>query len=387
MYNILTLDKISNLIYNDLVEDRYSVSSEYVGKIEQDAVIVRSRNMHDMQFGKRLLAIARAGAGVNTIPISRCTEEGIVVFNTPGANANSVKEMVMCAIIMGCRNVMESIDWTRTLKGQGDKVPELAEKGKKHFNGNEIKGKRLGILGLGATGGLVAEAALSLGMEVYGYDPYISVKNAWNLSNAVIMSSKEEIMQSCDVISVHIPLTEDTKGYIGKDEFATMKGNVVLLNFSRADLVDRQELIKSLKEGKVRKYIVDFPTDDILCDEGVICLPHLASSTSESEDNCAIMAAKEIVNYLENGSIENSVNFPSLVMPKGSEHRIAVIHRNEVGVINGITNVLSGLNVNILNMRNVSNDEIAYSVFDVNKLIEINELTEVEKVIKCRVIY
>lgn len=387
MYNVLTLDKISHLIFNELTEDRYKVSSEWGGIIDQDAVIVRSRSMHDMQFDNSLLAIARAGAGVNTIPINRCTEEGIVVFNTPGANANSVKEMVICAIIMGCRNVVESIEWTKTLKGKGESVPELAEKGKKNFNGNEIKGKKLGVLGLGATGGLVAEAALGLGMDVYGYDPYISVKNAWHLSSAVQMSSKEEILQSCDVISIHIPLTKDTKGYIGENEFAMMKNNVVLLNFSRADLVNRQELVKAFNKGTIHKYVVDFPTDDILCNEGVICLPHLASSTSESEDNCAIMAAKEIANYLENGNIENSVNFPSIVMPKSSEHRIAVIHKNEVGVINSITHILSEMNVNILNMRNASNDNIAYSMFDINKIIEIDKIALVEKVIKYRIIY
>lgn len=387
MYNILTLDKISNLIFNELTDDKYVVNNEYKGSINQDAVIVRSRNMHEMQFDSNVLAIARAGAGVNTIPVKRCTEEGIVVFNTPGANANSVKEMVICAIIMGFRNVIESIEWTRSLKGQGEKVPELAEKGKKNFNGNEIKGKKIGILGLGATGGLVAEAALALGMKVYGYDPYISVKNAWNLSNAVIMSSKEEILQSCDVVSIHIPLTKDTKDYIGKEEFSLMKDNVILLNFSRADLVDRGELVNAFNNGKVHKYIVDFPTDDILCREKVICLPHLASSTEESENNCAIMAAKEIVNYLENGSIENSVNFPSLVMQKNGEHRIAVIHKNEVGVINSITNILRELNVNILNMRNVSNDDVAYSVFDTNKSIDINKIATVEEVLKCRVIY
>lgn len=385
MYKILKLNKISDVV-NDLAEkDSYLFCEEDGAPYSPDAILVRSKDLHQMALNPELLAIARAGAGTNTIPVEKCSEQGVVVFNTPGANANSVKEMVICAIIMGCRNVTESIDWTLSLKGRADEVPAVAEKGKKAFNGHEILGKKLGILGLGAIGGLVAEAALSLGMKVYGYDPYLSVKSAWSLPKGIIHAEKDEILRECDVITIHIPLLPSTKNYIGEHEFSLMK-NAVLLNFSRADLVDREALLPAIAAGQVRKYFVDFPTDDILGVENVVSLPHLASCTDEAEENCAIMAMRELDDYLRNGNIKNSVNYPELVMNRSGNHRLCVMHKNEIGVIKKITTALEDQRINILNMGNASRNTLAYSVFDVCSEVDLEAINALDVVIRSRIV-
>lgn len=332
---------------------------------EAEGILVRSAAMHDMKFPAGLRAIARAGAGVNNIPLDRCADEGIVVFNTPGANANAVKEIVLCALLLGSRDILGGIEWCRE-NADDENITKAAEKAKKKFAGQEIKGKKLGVIGLGAIGGLVANAAHSLGMEVYGFDPFLSVDAAWGLSRGVRHAvSREQIFAECDYITVHTPLTPETKDMFCAASFATMKDGVRILNFARAELVNAADMKEALASGKVAAYVVDFPTDEVLGVPGVIAIPHLGASTPESEDNCAVMAVDELKAYLEDGVIRNSVNFPSVDVPRSTDHRLCVLHRNIPNMLTGISGAVSAEGINIETMTNRSKKDYAYTILDV----------------------
>ncbi len=364
MYNVLTLNKIAACGTDLLDKSKYSVSDSIVNP---DAILVRSAAMHDMELPSNLLCIARAGAGTNNIPIDKCSQKGIVVFNTPGANANAVKELVISALLLSSRKIPDSLEWIKTLKGKGDEVSKLVEKGKSQFAGPEIMGKKLGVIGLGAIGRLVANAAVSLGMEVIGADPYLSVDGALELyRNVHYVKSNKEIFESCDYITVHVPLTPDTKGMINEESIALMKKNVRLLNFSRGDLVDSQAVIKALSAGQMAAYATDFADDSLIGVPGVLALPHLGASTPESEDNCAMMAAREIMDYVENGNIKNSVNLPNVDMSISGSAKICVIHKNTEGLISKITAPVSEAGMNIENMVSRSKKDYAYTCLDVS---------------------
>ncbi len=363
MYQVKCLNKISPLGTSRLGEN-YHVGEDVENP---DAILVRSAAMHDMEFNKNLLAIARAGAGTNNIPVERCVQEGIVVFNTPGANANAVKELVIAALLLTSRKIVPGIEWAGTLKGKGDEVGKLVEKGKSSFVGPEIAGKTLGVVGLGAIGILVANAAEALGMKVMGYDPFLSVEGAWGLSsNTQRALTLEEIYANCDYISLHVPLTPDTKEMINAATIAQMKEHVRILNFARGDLVNNTDLLNALSDGKVAAYATDFPNDALLGVENVLAIPHLGASTPESEDNCACMAADEIKDYLENGNIKNSVNLPNVSMPReNGAKRVCIIHQNIPNMISTLTGVLANIGVNIENMQSKSKKEYAYTILDV----------------------
>lgn len=386
MYNIKTYNKISKVGLAEFTEN-YTVNDE----IDNPAgAIVRSAALHDVEFPDSLLAIARAGAGTNNIPIERCTDSGIAVFNTPGANANAVKELVIAGLLLASRKIVPAIEWAKTLKGNGGDVGKMVEKGKSAFAGPEIRGKSIGVIGLGAIGVLVANAANALGMKVYGYDPFLSVKSAWNLThNAIYISDIKELYEKCDYITVHVPLTPDTKGFINGDAIKSMKDDVRILNFSRADLVNSADMIIALESGKVASYVTDFPTDELLGISGVIAIPHLGASTPESEDNCAKMAAKELMDYIENGNIENSVNLPAISMPRSGDKRICVIHKNIPNMLTAITSVVAENNVNIENLLNKSRGETAYTMLDIDEA-DYNsiyaKLIAIDGVIKVRII-
>ena len=363
MYNVLTLNKIAACGTDLLEKDTYTFGEDIANP---DAVLVRSASMHEMELGDNLLAIARAGAGTNNIPIEKCSEKGIVVFNTPGANANAVKELVIAGLLISSRKVPAAMEWVKTLKGKGDEVGKLVEKGKSQFVGPEIKGKKLGVIGLGAIGALVANAAAALGMEVYGADPFLSVNAALSLSPEVkYVASNKEIFENCDYITLHAPATAETKGMINAETIATMKDTVRILNFARADLVDSKAIIDALANGKMAAYTTDFPTDDLIGVEGVVAIPHLGASTPESEDNCAVMACKEIKAYLEKGDIINSVNLPGVTLPMTGDAKICVIHKNVEGIITKITAVAADAGLNIENMVSKSKKDMAYTVLDV----------------------
>ena len=363
MYQVTCINKISPLGTSRLGEN-YQVGEDVENP---DAILVRSAAMHDMEFNKNLLAIARAGAGTNNIPVERCVQEGIAVFNTPGANANAVKELVIAALLLTSRKIVPGIEWAGTLKGKGDEVGKLVEKGKSSFVGPEIAGKTLGVVGLGAIGILVANAAEALGMKVMGYDPFLSVEGAWGLSsNTQRALTLEEIYANCDYISLHVPLTPDTKEMINASTIAQMKEHVRILNFARGDLVNNTDLLKALSDGKVAAYATDFPNDALLGVENVLAIPHLGASTPESEDNCACMAADEIKDYLENGNIKNSVNLPNVSMPReNGAKRVCIIHQNIPNMISTLTGVLANIGVNIENMQSKSKKEYAYTILDV----------------------
>ena len=360
---ILTLNKIAACGTDLFDKTKYTLGDA----VETPAgVMVRSASMHDMAFPDSLMAIARAGAGVNNIPVDRCSDNGIVVFNTPGANANAVKELVIAGLLLASRKVLPAMEWVQTLKGNGDEVAKMVEKGKGAYVGPEISGKKIGIIGLGAIGVLVANAAQALGMTVYGYDPYLSVNAAWGLSPAVKhASSVEELYAECDYITIHVPLTPDTKGMLNAAAFAMMKDGVRILNFARADLVNIDDVKVALKSGKVAAYVVDFPTDEILGVENVVAIPHLGASTPESEDNCAVMAAKELIDYLENGNITNSVNYPNLSAPRGAGNRVCILHKNIPSMLAQISASVSDEKLNIENLTNRSKKDNAYTVLDV----------------------
>lgn len=361
--NILTLNKISACGTSRFDAAKYTVGDAVENP---DGIMVRSAAMHEMELPASLAAIARAGAGVNNIPVDKCSEAGIVVFNTPGANANAVKELVIAGMLISSRKVIPAIEWARTLKGNGDAVPKMVEKGKSAYAGPEIKGKRLGVIGLGAIGILVANAAKSLGMEVYGYDPFLSVDAAWGLSRAIHhATSLDQIYAECDYITVHVPLTPDTREMFSAQAFAVMKPGVRVLNFSRAELVNAADMKAALADGKVAAYVVDFPTEDVLDVENVIAIPHLGASTPESEDNCAVMAADELMDYLENGNITHSVNYPEVSVPRSTETRVCVLHRNIPNMLTQISGVLAADGTNIETMTNRSKKDYAYTILDV----------------------
>lgn len=386
MYNIKTYNKISNVAVREFDSAKYSISDNAENPV---GAIVRSAALHDVEFDKSLLAIARAGAGTNNIPVDRCAEEGIVVFNTPGANANAVKELVIAGLMLSSRKVAAAIDWAKTLKGNGDQVGKMVEKGKGNFVGPEIMGKTLGVVGLGAIGVLVANAAEKLGMKVYGYDPYLSIKNAWNLSSSVkYCDNLADIYANCDYITLHIPCTKDTKGSINNIAFAQMKDGVRILNFARGELVNSADMIDALGNGKVASYVVDFPSDEMIGVENVTAIPHLGASTPESEDNCAYMAAHELIDYIENGNIVNSVNFPSISMPRNGDARLCVIHKNVPGIISTITTVLAEQNINVHNMQNASKGDYAYSILDVENVFDgiEDKLMADESIIRVRIL-
>lgn len=361
MFNILTLNKIA-AVGTSRLGDNYTYGDDVQNP---DAVLVRSAAMHDMQFEDNLLAIARAGAGTNNIPKDVCSEKGIVVFNTPGANANAVKELVIAGLLLSSRRVMEGADWAKTLKGNGDAVGKMVEKGKSQFVGPEIKGKTLGVIGLGAIGILVANCAVALGMDVIGFDPFMSVTNALKLNPAVkLMKNGEDVMVNCDYLTIHVPLTADTRDMVDADMIAKMKDGVRILNFSRDGLVNSTAVLEAVKSGKVAKYVTDFATDDIIGEENIICLPHLGASTPESEDNCAVMACDELKEYLENGNIVNSVNYPALSLARTNTEnvRFCVMHKN---VPELLKKVLSEVKGNVENMLSKSRGDYAYAIIDV----------------------
>lgn len=387
MYKILTLNKIAEIGTNRFDKAKYEVGDNVENP---NAVLVRSASMHESELNSDLVAIARAGAGTNNIPIDRCSEEGVVVFNTPGANANAVKELVLLGALISSRKVPQAIDWAKTLKGKGDEVGKLVEKGKSQFAGPELAGKKLGVIGLGAIGAAVANAASHLGMEVHGVDPYLSVEGALHLEKDVIyLNSYKEIFETCDYITLHVPLNDSTREMVNAESIASMKENVRILNFSRGELVSSSAILEGINSGKVAAYVTDFPTDDLLDVEGVIALPHLGASTPESEDNCAVMAVKELIDYIENGNIKNSVNLPNVSVVKTGDAKICVIHKNVEGLITNIAGVVSHSKLNIENMESKSKKNYAYTVLDVKGVVSdslIEKLTSVENVIKVRVV-
>ena len=373
MFKVQTLNSISDVIYDSLERNRYAVSDECEAP---DAILVRSASMLKTQLPSSLAAIARAGAGYNNIPVSACTKAGIVVFNTPGANANAVKESVLTGLLLSTRDVVGGVEWVRTLDGKGEEIPQLVEKGKNQFVGPELKGKTLAIMGLGHVGGPVANVAYHLDMEIIGYDPFISVESAWSLSRAVKRAtSYEALLEKADYLSIHIPLTESTKGMMNFDMINMMKRGSVILNFSRGEVVDDDAVKAALKSGQLRKYVTDFPNQHLLNVKGALCIPHLGASTPESEENCAAMAATQIDEYLSTGSIVNSVNFPTCELGKPEGHRIAVLHLNIPNMIGQITTSVANSGVNIAHMVNKSRDDIAYTVLDLEHPVE-RELVE-----------
>lgn len=387
MKAIKTYNKISKTGLSVLDKGGYVYGDEVEAPI---GAVVRSASLHDEEFPESLLAIARAGAGTNNIPIDRCSEEGIVVFNTPGANANAVKELVIAALLISSRRILNGVEWAKSLKGNGSEVGKMVEKGKSAFGGPEISGKSLGVIGLGAIGVRVANAADALGMKVYGYDPYLSVNAAWSLTHNVIHAMDiKEIFEKCDYITIHVPLTPDTDGFINAEAISLMKDGVRILNFSRADLVNNSAILAALENGKVAKYVTDFPTEDILGHEGVIAIPHLGASTPESEDNCAKMAAEELTDYIENGNITNSVNLPNISMPRSGMIRVCIIHKNIPTMLTQITQTMAKDNINIENMLNKSKKEYAYTLLDItdgDKAKIEEELKEIDGIIRVRVV-
>lgn len=385
MYNIKTLNKISTVGLNRLGSD-YTYGDDVQNP---DAILVRSASMHEMDMPESLLAIARAGAGVNNIPLDKCSEQGIVVFNTPGANANAVKELVIAGLLLSSRKITAGIEWAKTLKGNGDAVGKMVEKGKSQFAGPEIKGKTLGVIGLGAIGALVANAAIALGMDVIGYDPFLSVDGALQLSRHVKhVTNLDEVFADSDYITVHVPLTPDTKNIICAENIAKMKDGVRILNYSRADLCNSEDVLAAIESGKVSTYVTDFATDNLLGVDGVIAMPHLGASTPESEDNCARMAADEIKDYLENGNITHSVNFPAAKMARTGDVRYCVLHKNVPAVLQSVLSFVSQQGANVENMENKSRKDYAYTIIDVTGASAdlTDSIKGVDGVIRVRVI-
>ena len=385
MFKIQTLNAISDVIHQHLAADNYIISND---EPAPEGILVRSAAMHDMDLPADLLAIARAGAGTNNIPIDKCTEKGIVVFNTPGANANAVAELVICGLMLGSRNVVGGIQWARTLDGKGDEVAKLTEKGKSQFVGPEVRGKTLGVVGLGAIGALVANGAIGLGMNVIGYDPFISVDSAWSLSRSVKhCTSMDEIYAQADYITFHIPLLKDTRGSINADAIAKMKDGVRLLNFSRAELADFADLTAALESGKVASYVTDFPTQEVLQMKNAVVIPHLGASTPESEENCAEMAARQMRDYLEFGQIRNSVNLPEVLLGRAEGVRVLVIHENEPGLISALSSAVGARKININNMISKSRGNNAVTVLEISQMPDqklLNELNALNGVLRVR---
>ncbi len=387
MKNILTLNAISPVI-NDVFDSTYNVASDVEKPV---GIMLRSFKMHDYDLDENTIAIARAGAGTNNIPVDEYAKRGVVVFNTPGANANAVKELVLASLLMGSRNLMNATDWVKTLKGKGEEVGKLVEKGKANFAGCEIKGKKLGVIGLGAIGALVANSALDLGMQVYGYDPFLSVGAALRLSsNVKIVKDLNDIAKKCDYITIHIPyIPSENKGLINAGLIRKMKDGVVLINCARGEIVDNNDIIKATESGKVAKYICDFPADEIIGVKNVICTPHLGASTEEAEDNCAVMAAKQLIDYIENGNIVNSVNYPTCSMPRTTDNRLVILHKNTANVLAQITGTVGKDGINISNLTNQSRGDYAVTILDVEKEVSdeaIAHIAQVEDIVKVRVI-
>ena len=386
MFRIKTLNEISPVINKVFTAD-YAVGSEIDN---EDAIIVRSAKMHDMPISDSLLAVARAGAGYNNIPVDKCSERGIVVFNTPGANANAVKELTIAGMLLAGRDIVGGIEWARTLKGEGDKVAALVEKGKNHFVGPELKGKKLAVIGLGAIGTMVANAGHALEMDVYGYDPFLSVEHALMLSRAVHKAGDlDKLLAEADFVSLHLPLTDKTRGMVDADMLSKFKPGAALLNFSRGELVDGAAVLEAVKAGRLRRYVTDFPSEDMLGAEDVIALPHLGASTPESEDNCAEMAAQELAGYLTRGAIINSVNYPACDPGYTDGARLCVLHANVPNMVGSVTALLAAQGINIANMVNKSRGALAYTVIDADGEIGANvvkAVAAVENVYKVRLI-
>ena len=385
MFKIKTLNNISPAGLSRFDINEYEVGNDIE---HEDGIILRSASMHEMEFEPSLKAVARAGAGVNNIPVEKCAEQGIVVFNTPGANANAVKELVMTGLLISARKVYPGMAWVQTLKGE-EGVDKLVEKGKNKFIGPELAGKSLGVIGLGAIGIKVANLALHLGMKVYGYDPFISVASAWELSRSVVHAKTlEEIYKNCDFITIHVPQNKDTKGMINAASIRSMKQGVRILNFARGGLVNDDDMLEALEEGNVRCYVTDFPNEKLLGNKGVLAIPHLGASTPESEDNCARMAAEELIDFLENGNIKNSVNFPNVSLDRSGDARIGCIHKNMPNIIAQISGCFGAANANIENMVNKSKNDYAYTLIDVNGEVTkdiVEKLSQIEGVIRVNV--
>ena len=370
MYKIKTLNSIQPVWQNILKEDSYCVGNDIQ---DMDAIIVRSADMHSMEFPDSLLCVGRAGAGVNNIPCEELAQKGVVVFNTPGANANAVKELVVLGLLLSGRDVVSGIQWANTLKGQGDAVGKLVEKGKSQFVGPELMGKTLGVIGLGGIGGLVANIAVSLGMKVLGLDPFISVDNAWRLKRDIEHVTKlEDLLAKSDFVTLHIPLTNETKGSFGAEQLAAMKEGAALLNFSRGEIVDTPALLDSLASGHLRRYVTDFPNDALLGCNNVVCIPHLGASTPESENNCVTMVAQEIDSFLTTGSIQHSVNFPECILPPVSGYRLTILHANIPNMVGQITSGVAKFGININSMVNKSKGSNAYSVLELDSPVPDN---------------
>ncbi|MBQ8896698.1 MAG: 3-phosphoglycerate dehydrogenase [Clostridia bacterium] len=377
MANIKLYNKISKVGLDVFDNEKYTVSETVENP---EGILVRSAALHDEPFGKELLAIARAGAGVNNIPIDRCSENGIVVFNTPGANANGVKELALAALLLASRDIVGGVNWALGLKGTPD-VAKQVEKGKSKFVGPEIKGKTLGVIGLGAIGGMVANAASDIKMKVIGCDPYITVKNAWSISRAVRKADDyDAIYAEADYITYHIPSLPTTKGIINKENIAKMKDGVRIINLSRGDLANIPDLIEALESGKVASYVTDFPCDELLGIPHVVCIPHLGASTPESEDNCAVMAAEQLIDYIENGNIRNSVNYPEIVLPRTESNRVIVLHENIPNIITQISGALASDNVNIESLLSQAKGNNAVSIFDTNNVITEKVISDISAI-------
>lgn len=387
MYKIATLNKISPVGLARFT-DAYTVVDNTE---EANGILVRSQAMHDMEFSDNLMAIARAGAGVNNIPLDRCAEEGIVVFNTPGANANAVKELVLAGMLLAARNIPAALSWAATLEGT-EGVGKAVEKGKGQFAGNEIKGKTLGVIGLGAIGVMVANAAENLGMTVVGYDPYLTVKAAHGLSNTIdIVDALKDLYPQCDYITIHVPAVEGTIGMMNAEAFAQMKDGVVFLNFSRDKLMNDADLLAALESGKVKKYVTDFPNDTVIGKDGIIAIPHLGASSAEAEDNCASMAADQIMDYIENGNIVNSVNFPACTLgPAHGKQRVCVLHRENASVLGAATELFDKMGVRVGDMVRKTKNDFAYALFELEAAVDAEKVKEAltadEAVIAVRVI-
>lgn len=385
MYRIQTVNKISPKGIDVFPRDEYEIASEFS---EPDAVIVRSMPLHDMVFPPSLRAVARAGAGTNNIPVARCTRAGIVVFNTPGANANGVKEMVIAGLLLSSRRIAEGISWTRSLVGRGEEIPQLVEQEKARFAGPELSGKTLGIIGLGAIGVIVANAAAAMGMRVAGYDPFISVDSAWRLSREVQRAEGlESLLKQCDYLSIHTPLTDKTRGILNAERFTFMKPGMRIMNFARGGLVNNDDLITALRSGQVACYVTDFPEEKLLAEENVIAIPHLGASTPESEENCAVMAAGQVKTFLETGNVRHSVNFPDCVMERSHRKRLLVANLNIPNMVGQITTVLAEEKINIADLLNRHRDEVAYNIIDIDGDISdllMSKVRNIEGVIMAR---
>ena len=387
MFKIQTLNKIAMIGLEGFPRDEYEIASEI---LNPDAILVRSADMHSMQLPASVKAIGRAGAGVNNIPVDQCSKRGIVVFNTPGANANGVKELVLAGLLLSSRRIVPGIEWAKTLKGKGKEVGPLVEKGKNDFVGPEIKGKKLGVIGLGAIGVMVANDAVALGMDVTGFDPYISVEAAWGLARTVRRATTlDMLLAQSDYITLHVPLMDQTKGMLNRDKFALMKKGVRIINLARGGLVKNADLLEAMKAGTVGGYVTDFPDDDLLDVPNVIAIPHLGASTPEAEDNCAIMAVEQVRDFLESGNVKNSVNFPACALPVMGRNRIVVANANVPNMVGQITTVLAADKINIADMMNKSAGDFAYNIIDIDGEVaeaQVEKLRKIEGVITARLI-